>query len=101
MKQVIITSVPSNTVSLDRIDDEKFFGYESVNKERGIICQNDYEQGRFGIRSRKEFTNGNKFLIGQSDTLAGCIKDAVERGGKVYMFDTFKELMQFMIDEKE
>lgn len=102
MQKIIIQSTPPNTVALSTIGEttaeNKLFGYKSRSGEAGIICQNDYEEGNFVIRCESQFTKGNRFLIGQAPTLQECIKDAVERGGEVYMFDNFRELGQFLVD---
>lgn len=98
MKTVILTPVPTNTVLLSLVREDKYYGYENSGR-KGFIGREDYMRGNFKVFSTNEFTNGNCFNFLENLSLRDLIRNCLDVGGKVYEFDSFAELARFLVDE--
>jgi len=96
-KQVILKE---NIVSISFANERKFYGaVMGDDGERGFITRDSYwPEGNYTVRSVDAFTKGNGWTHCDAKTLHGCIeKILAEPKGEVYQFDTFKELMEWVV----
>lgn len=104
MKKEVIMEVPVQhpVVSIKAISDDKYYGLISTCLNRkGFIARKDYlENTDYRAFCTKSLTTGNGWFDEHHfDSLEGIIGFAIGIKFKVYQFDTFKELADFLNEE--
>lgn len=100
MKTVINLSTSNDIVSLTEVTPDKYYGVLVGGSERCFITKTEYENGNFTVRSLDELTKGNSYYSVTSPSLTATIQLSLSSGYAVYEFDTAKELLEWLIDEK-
>jgi hypothetical protein len=100
MKKTVLNK-PQDEIfcSLSDIGPDKFYGtLMKEETEKGFITKTEYSsRSVFTIRCGDAFTRGNGWDCCDSKTLEGCVNKILESGNKVFQFDTFNELMEWVI----
>ena len=99
MKQVIINQPPQNTVSIDKVSDNKYYGVEAVKGDKGFIANKDYSTNNYEFRCRDSLTKGNKWNGFSSRNLDKAIRSWLmfnDENRQVYEFDTAEELFDWL-----
>lgn len=77
---------------------DKCYGLAN-NYVKGFITRANYERGKFKAYVLDELTNGNQWSRIDSEGLDWTITKALNSGLKVYEFDSYKELLEWLIIE--
>lgn len=105
MKQII--NINANVKTSDQACSSKYYGVTfglDNRAERGFITRTQWHHmsGEYCVRTSDDFTNGNGWTQCNNVSLTGCINTVLVSYGnsKVYEFDSFKELMVWILDLK-
>lgn len=101
MKQVKLEKPKQEieTIALQDVDLNKFYGVEFIGGRRGIVRRRNYDSGKFTILSLRQFTNGNGWISFDSDTFAGMGKKLYKIDAKIFQFDSILEAVQWASQE--
>lgn len=97
MKQVV---TQSNTVNIQNIDPEKYYGTFCDECGKGFVTRQDYEEGDYTILSVREVTKGNGFNQYNDILLFACLRNFLKakKSRKVFEFDTAQELFKWLAE---
>lgn len=107
MKQIISTQ-PEDTLPITPFlnqETDKFYGVlDNPGNIRGFITREitreTYRQGNFMLMAARNLTGGNGWVFSDINrdfsTLYKIVSFIMSRGFKVYQFDSFKELMDWV-----
>lgn len=87
----------NDTVVLDVF---KYYGIESLNTNRAFVTRTKYEEGEYIALCIDEITDGNGFGSLREGSLSNIVECAMRSGYKVYMFDSWGELNNWLINGK-
>ena len=98
VKEVTNQLIHTLLVELKDVDNEKYYGILNY-KEKGFITRRRYDDDKYIILSVDFLTNGNGWDYYTNDSISKVIGDFIWDGrGKVYEFDTSKELFQWLAE---
>lgn len=86
---------PVTKVSVD-----KFYGATKYD-QFGFITRENYNRGNYGLRCTNLLTNGNGWDYHNSPELSKTINLAISSGWTVYEFNTFHELMSWILNNEK
>lgn len=94
----IIKSLPNNNeiVVSTETSINKYYGVEFDTNIRGFISRREFETGYFTIFSTDKLTGGNGWDYYDKQSLPDIIDMLIDNNYKVFEFDTFKELMEWI-----
>lgn len=92
-----VNILPDDSPSV--VSNYKFYGaLDTFGEQIGFITREKFGCKNFVFRSPRVFTNGNGWTyFDESDNLADAINKIVANGWDVYEFDTFAELMTWVL----
>jgi len=95
MKEVIIKDsqyVSSTDMSLD-----KYYGIQ-LDTEKALVVRDGWNSGHFRVRCINLITKGNEYGSYASSSLNGVAKKCQERGIDMFEFDTYEELLTWLVE---
>jgi hypothetical protein len=95
MKKVTDTQ---DTKHVSGVADCNFYGVTSGGA-KNIITRQGYLEGDYSVRTIDTLTSGAGWRCHNSDTLEGLIRNLLNNGFQVFEFDTYKELVLWLLEE--
>lgn len=86
------------SVFVHLVDINKFYGVKH-GYHRGFLTRTDFDKGCFTTLLPGLLTNGNAFNCPLYSNLTDSINSLLDNGFEVFEFDTFKELMVWVIND--
>lgn len=100
MKQVSNTPPVSNIVYIDNVSTEKYYGIinkMSIEKQKGLIIQENFNYGVYKVYAIDKITNGNKWSQYERESLKGVILALLHTTlFTIHEFDTAKEIFKWL-----
>jgi hypothetical protein len=94
--QIAVEKLPENTPT--EVDVEKFYGALHHNgREVGFVTREKFDHDEFSLRATNAFTNGNGWDYYDNKSLSDLINDLIGNKWSVYEFDSFVELMTWVL----
>ncbi len=101
MKQVINTTQPKNVVHFSEACTGRYYGWTNDDDSIGFIGRREFHSGYFTMFCFAAATKGNTVSSYDSNNLQDLISKVLSRGlFKIYEFDTYKELLQWVLDSE-
>jgi len=91
MKRQVTKAIAIKDCDITIVDTKKYYGILDSSGNRGFITKNGYKGNKFLTLSASDVTIGNGWGAENKD-LASLINILIERGLRVYEFDTPSEL---------
>ncbi len=98
-------AVPATTENVTVVNNNRYYGF-SLSKSgnmRGYITREVYGKGKYVCRCLSCLTQGNGWETWDDDTLHGVINRLIAFATNeytVYEFDTYRDLMKWLLEEK-
>lgn len=103
-KQVILNTIPKDIVLHIEVNDKLYYGVQINENWRGFISNTDgyrrSNSGTYTVFTQSNLTKGNRWRAWDSQHLPILIKNILQSSinKKVFQFDTFKELMEWVAE---
>src|SRR4051812_11966352 len=96
MKTVILNNISPNEVISRDVDDKKFYGV-TIGGIRGFAAHGGDKENFCYVHSTDELTRGKIYPAYLNRNLQGLIESAIKGGDKVFEFETFIELANWLV----
>lgn len=101
IKRVVNSTKELNIINVSEVKTERYYLINVEWNTWGIIVRENYNTGSFKVIClEREFCNCNCWDYLRDFSLIDTISNAIKDEKEVYQFDTFKELAQFYIEQK-
>lgn len=103
MKKVIsVCPILQDFVKTSDVSTEAYIGFmRGPSGSRGYVTQEGYKFGQFVCRSFDHVTYGNGWPEINYSILRVLLEDLLSKGFEVFVFQTAKELMRWLLDDAD
>lgn len=100
--KVTLNKPPSDTITVSEITDKHYvvFRQPSMSKHIGFVCQTSYASEIYELRAFNGFTRANCWARRGAKSLQDIIKHRM-LDFEFFAFETYKEALQWVIDNSE
>ena len=87
-------------IKIPYLDINKYYGILNSLGNKGFVVREDFNRGFFTIMCPDSMTNGNCYSNGYT-SLNNLAIEVISIGHKIYQFDTYKELFEWLVKKEE